>query len=78
MITISQVVFDKPPVKGFSFILVSSIKNDLDVVDKARTFYNIFIDDSLFVAIAPIIKFVMVARIEVLYMVLNLPNLASR
>ena len=75
---ISQVEFSKPPTKGIYFIPDSPNKYHQGAVDKPRFVYNIFVDDSLFVAVAPSIKHAMTGSIEALYIVLRFSDLAAR
>ena len=49
---ITQVEFSKPPSKGVSFSPAVPDPCNQGILDKLRTFHNMFVDDSLFVATA--------------------------
>ena len=75
---ITQVQFSEPPTNGVSFTPASPDKYHQGVVEKSRTFYNMFVDDSLFVVVEPSIRHVMAATIEALYIVLGFLDLKAR
>ena len=70
--------FSDPPTKDISFIPTSSDKYYQSVVDKSRTYYNRFVDDSLFVAVDPSIRHAIPASIEALSIILGFSVLAAR
>ena len=74
----TQVDFSKPPSKGVSFTPAAPDPCNQGILDKLRTYYNMFVDDSLVVATALIIKHEMAASIEALYIVLGFPDLTAR
>ena len=74
---IDQVEFSEPPTKDISFTPVSSDKYYQSVVDKFRTFYNMFVDNFLFVTVEPSIRHAITASIEVLYIVLGFPDIVA-
>ena len=75
---IDQVESSKPPTEGVSFIPASPDKHHQGIVDISRISYNMFVDNSLFVAVAIVIKHTMTASIEVLYIVLGFLDLTAR
>ena len=75
---ITQVEFSKLPSKGVIFTPTPPDPCNLGILYKLRTSNNMFVDDSLFVSTALIIKHSMVASIEALYIVLGFPDLTAR
>ena len=75
---IDQVEYSKLPFKSVSFTHVALDPCKQGIVDKLRVSHNKFIDDSLSVATTSIIKHIMVARIETLYIVFGFPDLTAR
>ena len=56
----------------YIYILLAIINN------KSRSFYSVFVNDSLFAVIVSIIMHEMVANIEVLYTIIGFPDLTTR
>ena len=71
---ITQVEFGKPPSKGVSFTPVTPDPCIQGILNKLRTSYNMFVDDSRFIVTVIIVKHAMAARIEALYTVLDFPD----
>ena len=75
---ITQVEFNKPPSKGVSFTPTALDPCNYGMLDNLRTSYKMFVDNSLFVTTALIIKHAMAANIEALCIVLGFPDLTAR
>ena len=71
---ISKVEFSPAPESSYTF--TQAVRDSLNpgVSDSTSTTYNMFVDDSLYVHIASVIKHSMAASIEALYIVLGYPN----
>ena len=68
----------KPPTEGVFLTLIFLDKFHQGIVDRSRTSYNMFVDDSLFVAVALVIKNEMTASVEALYLFFGFPDLTAR
>ena len=75
---ISQVTFSPLPEPSLSFTPAVKDSQNHGISDANSTAYNMFVDDSLYVHIEPVIRHSMAASIEALYMVLGYPDITAR
>ena len=71
---INQVKFSPPPDPIVIFTPAVKDSHNHGIPNPDSTYYNIFVDDSLYVHIDSVIRHSMAASIEVLYMILGYPD----
>ena len=75
---ISKVTFSPPPELSLLFTTVFKDKQSHGISDTDSTAYIMFVDDSWYVHIEPVIRHSMAARIDVLYIILGYPYITVR
>ena len=75
---ISQVTLRPPPEPSFRFTPAVQDSQNLRISNANSTAYNMFVDDSLYVHIEPVIRHSIAASLEALYMVLGYPDITAR
>ena len=75
---IDKVKFSESPSKDTTFSQAYTDTKNKGITNRNKTKYNMFVDDSLFAQIRPIMKHAMAASIEALHIILGFPDIEKR